>query len=91
MGLNNNYLICIFMNINENDENQDIQKENLLPFEGLRVEYLQDVDMLMGASLVRGSLYCPCVSRKIIDCSRPPLISRGSSVVHLYYHMFLGY
>ena len=31
------------MNINENDENQDIQRENLLPFEGLRVEYLQDV------------------------------------------------
>ena len=43
MGLNNNYLICIFMNINENDENQDIQRENLLPFEELRVEYLQDV------------------------------------------------
>ena len=43
MGLNNNYLICIFMNINENDENQDIQRENLLQFEGFRVEYLQDV------------------------------------------------
>ena len=39
MGLNNN-LICIFMNINENDENQDIQRENLLPFDGIRVEYL---------------------------------------------------
>ena len=28
MGLNENYLICIFMNINENDENQDLQREN---------------------------------------------------------------
>ena len=27
MGLNEN-LICIFMNINENDENQDLQREN---------------------------------------------------------------
>ena len=43
MGLNNNYLFCIFMNINENDENQDIQMESLLPFEGFRVEYLKDV------------------------------------------------
>ena len=28
MGLNENHLICIFMNINENDENQDLQMEN---------------------------------------------------------------
>ena len=28
MGLNENRLICIFMNINENDENQDLQREN---------------------------------------------------------------
>ena len=28
MGLNENHLICIFMNINENDENQDLQREN---------------------------------------------------------------
>ena len=28
MGLNENNLICIFMNINENDENQDLQREN---------------------------------------------------------------
>ena len=34
------YLICIFMNINENDENQDIQRENILLFEGFRVGYL---------------------------------------------------
>ena len=59
MGLNKNYVICIFMNINENDENQDIQRENQLPFEGFRVEYLKDVPctlrtMPMGASLVRG-------------------------------------
>ena len=27
MGLNENHLICIFMNINENDENQDSQRE----------------------------------------------------------------
>ena len=40
MGLNKNYLICIFMNVNENDENQDLQRENLLPFEGFRVGYL---------------------------------------------------
>ena len=40
MGLNKNYLICIFMNINENDENQDLQRGNLLPFEGFRVGYL---------------------------------------------------
>ena len=40
MGLNKNNLICIFMNINENDENQDLQRENLLPFEGFRVGYL---------------------------------------------------
>ena len=40
MGLNKNHLICIFMNINENDENQDLQSENLLPFEGFRVGYL---------------------------------------------------
>ena len=40
MGLNKNNLICIFVNINENDENQDLQRENLLPFEGFRVGYL---------------------------------------------------
>ena len=28
MGINKNHLICIFMNINENDENQDLQREN---------------------------------------------------------------
>ena len=28
MGLIENHLICIFMNINENDENQDLQREN---------------------------------------------------------------
>ena len=28
MCLNENHLICIFMNINENDENQDLQREN---------------------------------------------------------------
>ena len=28
MGLNENHLICIFMNINENDKNQDLQREN---------------------------------------------------------------
>ena len=40
MGLNKNYLICVFMNINENDENQDLQRDNLLSFEGFRVGYL---------------------------------------------------
>ena len=40
VGLNKNNLICIFMNINENDENQDLQRENLLPFEWFRVGYL---------------------------------------------------
>ena len=40
MGLNKNYLICIIMNINENDENQDLQMDNLLPFEGFRLGYL---------------------------------------------------
>ena len=30
MGLNENYLIYIFMNINENDENQDLQRGNHL-------------------------------------------------------------
>ena len=40
MNLNKNYLICIFMNINENVENQDLQRDNLLPFEGFRVGYL---------------------------------------------------
>ena len=38
IGLNKDYLICIFMNINENDKNQDLQRENLLPFEGFRVD-----------------------------------------------------
>ena len=33
-------VICIFMNINENDENQDLKRDNLLPFEGFRVGYL---------------------------------------------------
>ena len=28
MGLNENHLICTFMNITENDENQDLQREN---------------------------------------------------------------
>ena len=28
MGLNENHLIFIFMNINENDKNQDLQREN---------------------------------------------------------------
>ena len=28
MGINKIHLICIFMNINENDENQDLQREN---------------------------------------------------------------
>ena len=28
MGITKNHLICIFMNINENDENQDLQREN---------------------------------------------------------------
>ena len=40
MGLNKNHLICIFTNINENDENQDLQSENLLLFEVFRVGYL---------------------------------------------------
>ena len=39
MGLNKNHLFCIFMNINENDENQDLQRENILPFEGFVVGY----------------------------------------------------
>ena len=89
MDLNKNYLICIFMNINENDENQDLQRKNLLPFEWVRVDILEQ--MPMGASLVRGSLYCTFVLCKITACSPQPLISRGSSVEQLYYHMFLGY
>ena len=28
MGLNENHLIYIFMNINENEKNQDLQREN---------------------------------------------------------------
>ena len=40
MGLNKNHLICIFMNINENDDNQDLQRDNILLFEGFRVGYL---------------------------------------------------
>ena len=28
IGLNGKHLICIFMNINENDENQDLQRGN---------------------------------------------------------------
>ena len=79
MGLNKIYLICIFMNINENDENQDLQRENLLPFEGFRMDILEQ--MPMGASMVRESLYCAFVSCKITGCSPPPLISRGRSVV----------
>ena len=40
MGLNENHLICIFMNINENDENQDLQREIIiLPFEGFGLGY----------------------------------------------------
>ena len=38
MGLNKDYFICVFMNINDNDKNQDLQRENLLPFEGFRVD-----------------------------------------------------
>ena len=96
MGLNKDYLIRIVMNINENDENQDLQREKLLPFEGFMVDiyrlYLAPLEQTpMGASLVRGLLYCTFVSCKITECSPPPLISRGSSVVQLYYHMFLGY
>ena len=76
MGLNKDYLICIFMNINENDENQDLQRENLLPFEGFRVDiyrmYLAPLEQMpMGASLVRGLLYCTFVSCKITECSPP--------------------
>ena len=55
-----------------NDLGWDIYRMYLAPLE----------QMPMGASLVRGSLYC--VSRKIIECSSPPLISRGSSVVQIY-------
>ena len=40
MDLNKNYVFCIFMNINENYENQDLQRDNLLPFEGFMVGYL---------------------------------------------------
>ena len=40
--------------------------------------------MPMGASLVRGSLYCTFVSCKITVLTQP-LISRGSSVVQLYF------
>ena len=39
MGLDKNHLICIFMNINKNDENQNLQRENILPFEGFGVGY----------------------------------------------------
>ena len=43
MGLNENHLICIFMNINhvnENDENQDLQREIIiLSFEGFGLGY----------------------------------------------------
>ena len=40
MGLNENHIICIFMNINENDENQDLQREKIiLPFEGFGLGY----------------------------------------------------
>ena len=53
----------------------------LVPFE----------QMVMVASLGRGSLLCPFVSHKIIECSPTPIINRGSNVVPLYYHMYLGY
>ena len=41
MGLNENHLICIFMNIYENDENQDLQRENnyIAIFEGFGLGY----------------------------------------------------
>ena len=40
MDLNENHLFCIFMNINENDENQDLQREIIiLPFEGFGLGY----------------------------------------------------
>ena len=29
----------VFMNINEDDENQDLQREKMLPFEGFGVGY----------------------------------------------------
>ena len=48
------------MNINENDENQDLQREIILSFEGLGMGYRMYLapleQMLKGASLVRGSL-----------------------------------
>ena len=85
------------MNINENDEIEKIYKGKLnCHLKGLGWDiyrtYLAPLEQMpMGASVVRGSLYCTFVSCKITECSSPPLISRGSSVVQLYYHMFLGY
>ena len=38
-GVNKNHLILHFMNINENDENQYLQRENILPFEEFGVSY----------------------------------------------------
>ena len=56
MDLNENFLICIFMNINENDENQNLLYCHLRVWVGCRM-YLATLDqMLMGANLVRGSL-----------------------------------
>ena len=56
-------LICIFMNNNENDENQDLQRENLLVlilkclgWAIFRTYPARLEQMLMGVSLVRGSL-----------------------------------
>ena len=62
------------MNINENNENQDLQRYNLLPFEGLGWDiykmYLARLEQMpMGASLVKGSLYCTFVSCNITECS----------------------
>ena len=37
MGLYQNDIIGIFMNINRNDENLDFRRENLLPFEGVNI------------------------------------------------------
>ena len=50
-------LICIFMGI-KRGKNRDLQRENLLPFQGFGVGYRIYLalleQMLMGVSLVRG-------------------------------------
>ena len=51
-----NDLICIFMNINENDENQDLLYYHLNSLSGYRMYLAHLEQMLMGASLFRGSL-----------------------------------